>query len=169
MKTTMKRKTLHLFGYAGTAILALGIGAAAGGADSSAAPTAATTVRSTQTVTAPAPDVQPAGAQTRTVQAPPVTKTVKAPAVTKTVTVKATPKASFAGDGTYEVGKDIQPGTYVSSTPDSGNCYWARMKGMSGSFGDIIANNNSAGQSVVTIASTDKVFETSGCNDWSRR
>lgn len=167
----MKTTTKHLLGYAGTAVVALSIGAAAGAADSSdaAAPAVANTVHSTETVTvtAPAPDVQPA--ETATVQAPAVTKTVKAPAVTKTVTVKPQPKATIGGDGTYEVGKDVQPGTYVSSAPDSGNCYWARMSGTSGSFSDIIANNNSAGQSVVTIAPTDKVFETSGCNDWSRR
>lgn len=168
----MKTKTKHLLGYAGTAVLAMGIGGAAAGADSStaAAPTVSpTTVHSTETVTAPAPEAQPAEAKTTTVKAPAVTKTA-----TKTVTVTkkakpAAPKATIAGDGTYEVGKDIQPGTYVSSTPDSGNCYWARMKGTSGSLDDIIANNNSAGQSVVTIAPTDKVFETSGCNDWARR
>lgn len=167
----MKTKTKHLFGYVGTAVVALGIGAAAAGSGSSnaAAPAVATTVHSTETVTAPAPAAEPAAVETTTVQAPAVTKTA-----TKTVTVTekakpAKPKATFPGDGTYEVGKDIQPGTYVSGKPDSGNCYWARMKGTSGSFGDIIANNNSAGQSVVTIAATDKVFESSGCNDWARR
>lgn len=169
----MKTKTKHFLGYAGTAVLALGIGSAAGSSGSSNAATpsvtSTATIRSTQTVTAPAPDVQPAEAVTTTVQAPAVTKTVHAPAVTKTVTTKPKPKATIAGDGTYEVGKDIQPGTYVSGTPDSGNCYWARMSGTSGSFNDIIANNNSAGQSVVTIAPTDKVFESSGCNDWARR
>lgn len=163
----MKTKTKHMFGYAGTAVLALSIGAAAGGADSSnaAAPAVATTVHSTETVTAPAPDAQPAEAKTTTVKAPAVTNTI-------TVTKKAgpaKPKATIPGDGTYEVGKDIQPGTYVSGVPDSGNCYWARMKGTSGSMDDIIANNNSAGQSVVTIAASDKVFESSGCNDWARR
>lgn len=169
----MKTKTKHMFGYAGTAVLALGIGAAAGSTDSSnaAAPavTSPTTVHSTETVTAPAPATQPTAAATTTVHAPAVTKTA-----TKTITVTekakpAQPKATIGGDGTYEVGKDIQPGTYVSSTPGSGNCYWERMSGTSGSFNDIIANNNSAGQSVVTIAPTDKVFESSGCNDWARR
>jgi len=82
--------------------------------------------------------------------------------------VAATTKAavSFEGDGTYQVGADINPGTYKSSKPDSGNCYWARLKNDSGQFSAIIANNNSSGQSVVTIRSTDGVFETSGCNPW---
>ena len=167
----MNTKTKHIIGYSGTAVVALIIGAAAGsgGSSNAATPAVTSTVRTTATVTAPAPDAQPADAATTTVHAPAVTKTVHAPAVTKTVTTKPRPKATIPGDGTYEVGTDIQPGTYVSSTPDSGNCYWARLKGTSGSFSDIIANNNSAGQSVVTIAPTDKVFETSGCNDWSRR
>lgn len=169
----MNTKTKHLIGYAGTAFLALGIGAAAGGSGASdaAAPTVTSTatVRSIQTVTATAPVAEPAEAATTTVQAPAVTKTVHAPAVTTTVTAQPKPKATIPGDGTYQVGTDIQPGTYVSGAPDSGNCYWARLSGTSGSFSDIIANNNSSGQSVVTIAPTDKVFETSGCNDWTRR
>ncbi|MBB2890803.1 hypothetical protein [Flexivirga oryzae] len=167
----MNTKTKHIIGYSGTAVVALIIGAAAGsgGSSGTATPAVTSTVRTTATVTAPAPDAQPASAVTTTVHAPAVTKTVHAPAVTKTVTTTPKPKATIPGDGTYQVGTDIQPGTYVSGTPDSGNCYWARLKGTSGSFSDIIANNNSAGQSVVTIAPTDKVFETSGCNDWSRR
>lgn len=155
----MKTKTKHLLGYSGTAVLALAVGSAAAGADSSQSAAPSTT---TATVAA---NVQPTHASTTTVNAPAVTKTVTA---TKKATA-TTRKATIAGDGTYEVGTDVQPGTYVSSTPASGNCYWARLKGTSGSFEDIIANNNSAGQSVVTIAPTDKVFESSGCNDWSRR
>ena len=42
------------------------------------------------------------------------------------------------------------------------------MKGDGGQLNDIIANNNSSGPSVVTIKSTDKVFEDSGCEDWTR-
>ena len=71
------------------------------------------------------------------------------------------------GDGTYEVGVDVKPGTYVSKAPDS-NCYWARTTGGDG-IGDIIANGNSAGQVVVTIKSGDKFFESNGCSDWTKR
>lgn len=76
--------------------------------------------------------------------------------------------ATISGDGTYEVGTDIKPGTYKSPTPDSGNCYWARLRDDKNSINSIIDNNNSAGPSVVTIHSGDRIFETSGCNDWVR-
>ncbi len=85
--------------------------------------------------------------------------------------VKAKPKgpsATIPGDGTYQVGKDIKPGTYVSSAPVSGNCYWARLSGSNG-LDSIIDNNNSSGQSLVTIQPSDKFFETNGCNTWKRR
>ena len=144
----------HLIGYPVTALIALGIGAAgsSGGTDTASGTSAPTT-----TVTAPPATV------TATAGSAPVTTTA-----TKTVTAKPAVKASFPGDGTYQVGVDIKAGTYVSAKPDSGNCYWARLKG-SDTFSDIIANNNTAGQSVVTIKSTDKFFETNGCSDWHMR
>jgi hypothetical protein len=103
-----------------------------------------------------------------TVTLPGATATVPGPTVTVTTssvkTVTSAPKVDVAmeGDGTYEVGVDVKPGTYVSSKPEL-NCYWARLKGSGGGFGDIIANNNTSGRSVVTIKKTDKFFETSGC------
>lgn len=102
---------------------------------------------------------------TRTVTAPAKTVTAQVPAAKAPA---AAPAASFPGDGTYEVGVDVKPGTYKSAKPASGNCYWARLKGDSGQLADIIANNNSSGPSVVTIKSTDKVFQTTGCEDWVR-
>lgn len=103
------------------------------------------------------------------------TETETAPAETTTVTAAApspesatAPGSTIPGDGTFQVGVDIKPGTYVSGVPDSGNCYWARLSG-SDTFSDIIDNNNSAGQSLVVIKPTDKYFESSGCNDWTKR
>jgi hypothetical protein len=105
---------------------------------------------------------------------------------TVTVTVTVTPKATIpppkpkptvapkpapvtiGGDGTFLVGSDVAAGRYKSGAPDSGNCYWARLSGTGDSFNDIIANNNSAGPSVVTIRKTDAAFETSGCNEWTK-
>lgn len=110
--------------------------------------------------------------------APGSTATVTAPVVTKTVTIQAPAKTVMAprpapavvmsGDGTYEVGVDVQPGTYVSKTPDSGNCYWARMTGGDG-IDNIIDNSNSSGNSLVTIKKGDKFFESNGCSDWTKR
>ena len=153
----MRKK--HLIGYPLTALLALGIGAAGGsgdGATTSASPTPSTTV--THTVT----EAQP-----------PVTVTATAPPAETPASAAAPAPAQAAGptlpgDGTYEVGVDIQPGTYVSDKPSSGNCYWARLKDTD-SFEGIIANNNSAGRSVVTIKKSDKFFQSTGCSDWAKR
>ena len=104
----------HLIAYAATALIALGIGSAGGSGDSSLA-------------AEPAPKVtvsSSAGAR------PGVTVTAT-PTVTVTKTAApALPETAMAGDGTYEVGVDVKPGTYVSATGDSGNCYWERSKGM---------------------------------------
>lgn len=78
-------------------------------------------------------------------------------------------KAAF-DDGTLVVGKDVQPGTYRTHGTDGSNfgCYWARLSGFGGTVDEIIANNGSydKGPQVVTIASTDKGFETRGCGKW---
>lgn len=80
----------------------------------------------------------------------------------------AAPGGTIPGDGTFIVGSDIEPGTYKSATPDSGNCYWARLRDDKNTLNSILANNNSSGPSVVTIRSSDAIFEDSGCNDWVR-
>ena len=75
------------------------------------------------------------------------------------------------GDGTYVVGKDIEPGTYRTDGPQGGlvtNCYWARLSSTSGDLRDIIANGNTMGRTTVTIAPTDKAFTTTGCNRWTK-
>lgn len=81
------------------------------------------------------------------------------------------PDLSFV-DGTWEVNKDIQPGTYKSAVPaDSVACYWERLKGFGGDFTDIIANGTGdPGRQVqVTIKKTDKGFRSDGCGTWTRR
>lgn len=157
--------TKHVFGYLATGLVALGVGSAIG-SSAGAAPTA-TGETPTHTITATSTTTATA---TSTKDVPGPTVTVKATKPAKTVTVKVTPtpEAVMPGDGTFEVGVDVKPGTYVSGPPDSGNCYWARLSG-SDSVGGIIANNNSSGQSLVTIAPSDKFFESNGCNDWHRR
>lgn len=77
---------------------------------------------------------------------------------------KAVP--GFNGDGTYEVGADIKPGKYISGGE---LCYWARLKGLSGEFGDIIANGNGPGRQIVIIRKSDKAFETQRCNRWVKK
>ena len=48
------------------------------------------------------------------------------------------------------VNKDIAPGTWRSD--GSGACYWERLRGFSGDMDAIIANDNTNGSTVVTIA-----------------
>jgi len=79
---------------------------------------------------------------------------------------EAAAKASeFPGEGTFLVGADVQPGTYRGG---GSGCYWARLSGTSGGFNDIITNGNVEGPTVVTIAASDKAFETSGCGTWKK-
>jgi hypothetical protein len=64
------------------------------------------------------------------------------------------------------VGTDIQPGTYRTRSASSG-CYWERLSGFGGSMGEILANENTDGPAVVTIASSDKGFKSQGCGTWT--
>ncbi|MBE1524397.1 hypothetical protein [Nesterenkonia lutea] len=79
---------------------------------------------------------------------------------------QASSSGSIPGSGTFIVGEDIQPGTYRTDG-GSGYCYWARLSGLSGEFGDIITNGLPDGQGFVTIAETDVAFETSDCGEWT--
>lgn len=70
------------------------------------------------------------------------------------------------GAGTYLVGVDVAPGTYVARAGSS--CYWARLRGFAGDLSAIIANANPRGRTVVTISRSDKGFSSAGCGTWSR-
>lgn len=77
-----------------------------------------------------------------------------------------TPAASLSfGSGMKLVGRDIAAGTYrgVGGT----SCYWERLRGFGGALGDIIANDIGQGPWIVTIAATDKGFNSSGCGLWT--
>lgn len=131
-------------------------------ADSKAAPAPTATVTKTLAARPPA-KAKPAPTVTVTATA---TKTV-----TKTKTVAPKAAATIPGEGTFVVGSDIKPGTYKTTGPsdsDLPNCYWARLDSTSGDFDDIIANGNPGGQTTITISSSDKAFETSGCAEWEK-
>ena len=78
------------------------------------------------------------------------------------------PRSDF-GAGTWRVGTDILPGTYRTDGPARSNCYWARLSGFSGTTAHIIANDNTNGPAIVTIAASDAGFESSGCRPWARQ
>lgn len=77
------------------------------------------------------------------------------------------PAESF-GDGTYEVLVDVAAGTYRTTGPASPtrSCYWARLADSSGEFTAIVTNGIAEGPAVVTIAPTDRAFESHGCARW---
>ncbi|MBT2419791.1 hypothetical protein J7F01_06080 [Streptomyces sp. ISL-22] len=75
-------------------------------------------------------------------------------------------KAAFAGDGDFQVGTDVKPGTYRTTGNTDGMCYWERAKDSSGEMDSLLANDNVTGTSYVTIKAGDKLFSSSGCKDW---
>ncbi|MFF4158450.1 hypothetical protein [Streptomyces sp. NPDC001678] len=75
-------------------------------------------------------------------------------------------KADASGNGTFQVGSDIKPGTYRSAGNKEG-CYWERDKDSKGEADSILANDNAVGTSYVTIAASDKIFKSSGCKGWN--
>jgi hypothetical protein len=74
-------------------------------------------------------------------------------------------KTSF-DDGTYLVGKDIEPGTYKSEGGSMG--YWARLSGFTGELDHIVANGNPEGSTIVEIKESDKGFQTFGNGTWTK-
>ena len=85
---------------------------------------------------------------------------------TGTTKAAETKKAAFDGDGDFQVGTDIKPGTYRSSGNSDGMCYWERAKNASGDTDSLLANDNVSGAGYVTVKATDKIFKSSGCKDW---
>jgi hypothetical protein len=79
--------------------------------------------------------------------------------------ITADPSAPF-GQGTYVIGVDVAPGMWRSSGGTT--CYWQRMSGFSGSFSEIIANENAGESTIVTIGATDKAFTSTRCGTWTK-
>jgi len=74
------------------------------------------------------------------------------------------PRTIF-GNGTWKVGKEFAPGTYVSKNNDEG-CYWERLDRK----GNIIDNNFSNGSRMeVTINSSDYEFRRESCSKWKEQ
>jgi hypothetical protein len=70
------------------------------------------------------------------------------------------------GAGTYLVGVDVAPGTYVARAGSS--CYWARLRAFTGDLNSIISNANPRGRTIVAISRSDRGFSSHGCGTWSR-
>lgn len=66
------------------------------------------------------------------------------------------------GDGVWQVGTDIAPGTYRA--PAGSNCYWAILE----SPGSDNIRNNGGFSANQTVTLTDAWFETTGCGEWTK-
>lgn len=67
------------------------------------------------------------------------------------------------GDGVYQVGVDIQPGTWKTSGSGQ-SCYWqTTSKG-----GDILDNDNVSGPTIVVIPASAFSFKTARCGTWTK-
>jgi len=71
---------------------------------------------------------------------------------------KETPKPKVYSDGTYEIGKDIPVGKYIS-VADS--CYWGINRDANGE--DIITNGIQDGQQIVELTTAGQYFKISRC------
>lgn len=77
---------------------------------------------------------------------------------------KGGPTADSIPAGQWLVGTEVVPGTYRTSTS---SCYYQRLSGFGGTTDEIISNGNTgANGAIVTIAATDKAFD-SQCS-WTR-
>lgn len=89
---------------------------------------------------------------------------------TNTISISGTgsgPRTQF-GSGQYRVNTDIQAARYFSD-PSSG-CYWERLRGLSGSLSDVLANEFigfNAMQEIVDVLPSDVAFSTDAdCGTW---
>jgi hypothetical protein len=81
----------------------------------------------------------------------------------------STAYTTIPGEGTFRVGADVQPGTYLSSAAEADrHCYWYRLRDLSGTPSGQIASGYTLGPVYVTISSTDAAFKTEGCQTWQK-
>jgi hypothetical protein len=122
-------------------------------APKSPTPTADTSATATNAAAAPT------GAATASATPTPV-RTTAAPTPTPA------PTPFNFGSGKKIVPDEVPPGTYRMRTASAG-CYFERLSGLGGTFGEIISNGNPAGPEIVTVLPTDKAFNSTRCAPWS--
>jgi ABC-type transport system substrate-binding protein len=99
--------------------------------------------------------------------------TSQTPAITSTsaATTATSPRTggplTTVGPGTYEVGTgngQIAPGKYFAPAPSNGStCYYARLRNNDSAAGDIIAEELSQNQIIMTVRASDGYVTVSGC------
>ncbi|QDW29980.1 hypothetical protein FFF93_009520 [Arthrobacter sp. KBS0702] len=79
-----------------------------------------------------------------------------------------TKAANAIGDGTWTVGKDIEPGTYRAAGDVGSTCYWGIYA--TGSNGSNIIENDIPGGGRPTVAlSAGQDFKSSRCGKWEKQ
>ena len=78
------------------------------------------------------------------------------------------------GSGTWEVGVDIEAGTYVSRRDENVSfnnpfCSWERLSGLGGTISETITAGLTDGNAIVDIEPDDIGFTSIGCEVWVRR
>ncbi len=76
--------------------------------------------------------------------------------------------------GTWEIGVDIEAGTYVSRRDDSAPynnpfCSWERLRGLGGTISETITSGLTDGNAIVKIEPSDIGFTSIGCEAWVKR
>lgn len=70
------------------------------------------------------------------------------------------------GDGTWQIGVDVEPGTYTTSGAVDSTCHHALRPTRTG--GGVVDATDGLGPATVVLAEADGWFETSGCATWRR-
>jgi hypothetical protein len=156
------KKTVAIWVPIVVGILCLLVGLAAAGSskkDNTASSASAATVTVTTTTTDTKAGTIPAAAPAKVTVTETTTQTAAAPSPSTAADTGYT-------DGTYIVGSDIKPGTYKSAGPAAGGiglCYWERDKKTDDPLSKIIANDDTKGQAVINISSSDYSVTFTGC------
>ena len=84
------------------------------------------------------------------------------------IDVGALSPVSSIGPGLWAVGSQVQPGTWMTSNVSF--CYWKRLSGFDGSYGDTIESAIVDGNVIVEISSSDAGFSSNDdCGTWTRQ
>jgi hypothetical protein len=70
------------------------------------------------------------------------------------------------GDGTWQIGVDVEPGTYTTAGAVDPTCHHALRRTRTG--GDVVDATDGPGPATVVLTEADGWFETSGCATWNR-
>jgi hypothetical protein len=88
----------------------------------------------------------------------------EAPARSRKTPRPATPVRTF-GDGTWEVGSEVRPGTYRATA--DGTCSWVRLGEPMGTLETVLGSAVGSGPRLLTVGKKDIAIRTNGCGRWT--